>query len=78
MKKSENLIVLYGEYSGEVSSYPTLWDAYRGLKEIKKSDKENGIEDDYYFMHEYEKDGALYQSEIKIYKRGNKIYYKYV
>lgn len=78
MKKKINRIVLYGEDSDEVNSYPTLWDAYRGLKETKKFDKENGFEDKYYFMHEYEKDGALYQREIKIYRRGNKIFYKYV
>lgn len=78
MENKINEIVLYGEESGEINSYPTLWDAYRGLKEIKKFDKENRIEDKYYFMHEYEKDGALYQGEIKIYRRGNKIFYKYV
>ena len=38
MKKKINRIVLYGEDNDEVNSYPTLWDAYRGLKETKKFD----------------------------------------
>lgn len=70
--------MLYGEDSDEVNSYLTLWDAYRGLKETKRFDKENGYEDKYYFVHEYEENGVLYQRKIKIYVRGKKIFYKYI
>ena len=69
-------IVLYGENQGFIQSYPTLWDAYRGLKEIKKQDKIENITDDYYFQFEYDKEGFHYQREIKIYVRNNKIFYK--
>lgn len=74
----ENKIVLYGEDSGELASYKTLWDAYRGAKNIKETDREYGIEDKYYFTHEYVKGNFIYEREIKIYRRKNKIFYKYV
>lgn len=37
-----------GEESGELNSFKTLAEAKKFLKEIKKFDKQEGIEDTYY------------------------------
>ena len=40
--------VVYGEESGEVKSFESLKEAQKFIKELKRFDKENGIEDNYY------------------------------
>lgn len=77
MKKE---IVLYTvEESEEIGRYETLWDAYRGLQEIKEFDKRNGMSGEkYYFQYEIENEDSVLVREMKIYRRGNKIYYKWV
>lgn len=40
--------VVYGEESGEVKSFKSLKEAQKFIKELKRFDKENGIEDNYY------------------------------
>ena len=40
--------VLYGEESGEMKGFKTLKEAKEFIKDIKRFDKENGIEDNYY------------------------------
>lgn len=40
--------VVYGEESGEIKSFKTLKEAKEFLKELKKFDKKQGIEDKYY------------------------------
>ena len=71
-------IVLYGEESGEIASYKNILDAYLGLKDIKRMDKEENIDDKYYFMYEVSTDKEIRQYPIKIYRRNNKIYRKYI
>ena len=71
-------IVLYGEEQGYVNSYKTLWDAYEGFKEIKKQDKKENIEDNYYWMFEYDKDNIHYERKIKFYVRNKKMFWKYI
>lgn len=73
-------IVLYFEDS-EVERYKTLWDAYRGFKEIRIVDNElkTGIKaSDYNWEFEYEKNGTLYCQPIKFYVRRGKMYYKFI
>ena len=40
--------VVYGEESGEMKEFRTLKEAKNFIKETKKFDKRNGIEDNYY------------------------------
>ena len=40
--------VVYGEESGEIKNFKTLKEAKEFLKELKKFDKKQGIEDKYY------------------------------
>lgn len=40
--------VVYGEESGEMQTFKTLKEANQAIKEIKKFDKRNGIQDIYY------------------------------
>ena len=40
--------VVYGEESGEMKGFKTLKEAKEFIKDIKRFDKENGIEDNYY------------------------------
>lgn len=40
--------VVYGEESGEVKSFKSLKEAQKFIKELKRFDKENNIEDNYY------------------------------
>lgn len=75
-------IVLYRDEEGEVLSYPTLWDAYNGFKEVRRVDKEEqmGIAaNEYYWLFRvtYE-DGTETEQEIKFYVRKNKMYYKMI
>lgn len=72
-------IVLYGEEEGFVNSYPTLWDAYYGFKEIKEFNRRHGAsKDNYYWQFEYTKDGQIYERGIKFYVRNGKMYYKFI
>ena len=70
-------IVLYGEQEGFINSWPTLWDAYYGWQEVKRTNKEFKIpKDKYYWQFEYDKDGFHYEQEIKFYVRNGKMFYK--
>lgn len=40
--------VVYGEESGELKSFNTLKEAKKFIKQLKKNDKEEGIEDIYF------------------------------
>lgn len=40
--------VVYGEESGELKSFNTLKEAKKFIKQLKKIDKEEGIEDIYF------------------------------
>lgn len=40
--------VVYGEESGEVKSFKTLKEAKEFIRDLKRFDKEQGIEDNYY------------------------------
>lgn len=75
-------IVLYGEEQGEVERYKTLWDAYYGYKEIRRTDKEENTGFDakeYYWIFEVEfEDHSILEREIKFYVRNNKMYWKYI
>ena len=79
MKKE---IVLCREEEGEVLSYPTLWDAYRGFKEVRRWDKESGFNcpaSEYYWIFRVTKDdGTSTEQEIKFYVRKGKMYYKMI
>lgn len=77
-KVIEKAIVLYGEEQGEITSFSTLWEAYKEFKEIKREDKHYNIKDTYYWQFEYIKDGVCYARPIKFYVRKNKMYWKYV
>lgn len=84
MKKvMEKEIVLCREEEGEVLSYPTLWDAYRGFKEVRRWDKEVGFNcpaSEYYWIFRTNNpDGTpRTEQEIKFYVRNNKMYYKMI
>lgn len=46
--------VVYGEESGEIKEFKTLKEAKEFIKELKKFDKKEGIEDNYYIeIEEY-------------------------
>lgn len=79
MKKE---IVLYREDEGEILSYPTLWDAYRGFKEVRRVDKEEKMciaAKEYYWIFRVTKeDGTQTEQEIKFYVRNGKMFYKMV
>lgn len=75
--------VFSGESSGELYRSKSLVDMYKTSKEIKEFDRKNYIQDTYYYEVEFEngdKDERgrtiVYRQEVKIYKRGNKIYCK--
>ena len=80
MKAIKKEIVLCREDEGEVLSYPTLWDAYEGFKEVRRVDKEEkmGIAaNEYYWIFRAEfEDGSSTEQDLKFYVRNNKMYYK--
>lgn len=83
MKITNKEYVFSGEYSGELYRSKSLADAYNVSKDIKESDRQYNIQDNYYYEVEYEtgeKDEnghtIVYSQEVKIYKRNNKIYCK--
>lgn len=50
----EKYYVVYGNESGEIKSFKTLKEAKDFIKELKRFDKENNIEDTYYIeIEEY-------------------------
>jgi len=80
-KIMEKEIVLCRDDGDDIISYPTLWDAYRGFKEIKRQDKEEhtGISpSEYYWIFRVnDKEGMpITEQNIKFYVRNNKMYYK--
>lgn len=66
--------VLYGEYSGELYSNKNLVEFYKTMIEIKKSDKENNIQDVYYCEMQIENGDSLDIYDVKVFRRGNKIF----
>lgn len=44
--------VVYGEESGEIRRFKTLKEVKKFLKELKRFDREQGIEDKYYIEKE--------------------------
>lgn len=46
----ENYLYIEGEESGHMSNYATLWETYKGLKEIKEFDRRHGIKDTYHII----------------------------
>ena len=82
MKIISKDIVLYREEEGEVQRYKTLWDAYRGFKEVRRSDKEErmGIDaKEYYWIFEVTYDNNTFsEREIKFYVRNGKMFWKYI
>lgn len=54
MKETKIMYEVYGEESGEVKGFKTLKEAQEFIKELKKFDKRNGIQDNYYIeIEEY-------------------------
>lgn len=70
----ENYLYIEGDESGHMSNYPTLWDVYKGMREIKEFDKRHSIKDNYHIIWCCK--GI--DREIKITRRGNKLYWKVV
>lgn len=68
--------VFSGNFSGELYRSKSLIDMYKTSKDIKEFDRKNYIEDTYYYEVEIEKENTIEIVEVKIYKRGNKIYCK--
>ena len=73
--------VFSGECSGELYRSKSLVDMYKTSKEIKEFDRKNGIKDTYYYEVENvsnEKDERghtiVYSQQVKIYRRGNKLF----
>ena len=70
--------VFFGNFSGELYRSKSLIDMYKTSKDIKEFDRKNYIEDTYYYEVEIEKENTIEIAEVKIYKRGNKIFCKSV
>ncbi len=77
--------VLYSEYQGELARSESLLDIYHMSLEEKEINKKYHMGDKFYFMKEISKlkDSSSYiktyeveKYDVKIYKRGNKIYCK--
>jgi hypothetical protein len=69
-----NYLYIEGDESGHMKDYPTCWDAYRALKEIKDFDRRHGIKDNYHVM--WVCNNVEY--ELKLIKRKNKLTYKII
>lgn len=88
MKKEnilEKLYVFSGESSGELYRSTSLLDVYNTAKDIKEFDRQNYIQDNYYFEVECLTDEVndnghkvVYTYDVKIYKRHGKVYCKYI
>lgn len=77
MLKENKKIILMMNDGVECGEFNSLKDAYLGLQDIKRSDKEEKIcGNTYYFELQEETKDTLYTQCIKIYKRGNKIFAK--
>lgn len=77
--------VFSGEQSGELCRSKSLVEIYHTSKDIKEFDRKNGIDDIYYYEVEIESDEKdekghviVYAHEVKIYKRGRKVFCKRV
>lgn len=75
--------VFSGNFSGELYRSKSLIDMYKTSKDIKEFDRKHYIQDTYYYEIEFENGDKneqgqtiVYTQEVKIYKRGNKIYCK--
>ena len=66
--------VLYGECSGELYANENIVEFYKTMVEIKKTDKENNIQDTYYCEMEIENGNSLDIYDIKVFRRGNKVF----
>lgn len=57
--------------------YKSILEAYKALQECKQVDKEENIKgNEYYFELEEETADTIYTSEVKIYRRGNRVFMK--
>ena len=77
--------VFSGECGGELYRTSSLIDMYKVSKDIKEFDRTHYIQDKYYYEVEIENGDKneqgqtiVYTQEVKIYKRGNKIFCKYI
>lgn len=68
--------VFSGECSGELYRSKSLVDMYKVSKDIKEFDRGHYIQDKYYYEVEIYKGDVVEVCEVKIYKRGNKIFCK--
>lgn len=75
--------VFSGECSGELYRSKSLVDMYKVSKDIKEFDRKHYIQDTYYYEIEFENGDKnemgqtiVYTQDVKIYKRGNKIFCK--
>lgn len=77
--------VFSGEYSGELYRTSSLIDMYKTSKDIKEFDRKHYIEDNYYYEIEFENGDKneqgqtiVYIQPVKIYRRANKVFCKYI
>lgn len=70
------LYVLYGNASGELHSDSNIVEFYKMMKNIKEFDRSNGIQDTYYCELHISDDEECSIYDVKIYRRGNKIFCK--
>lgn len=52
IKEIDKMFVVYGEEQGEIKDFKTLEEAKRFIQELKKTDIEEGIQDNYYIEKE--------------------------
>lgn len=74
-------IILVGEQQGDIEEFDTCWKAYERYQEIKDFDKRNHILDKYTFEFRYtykDEPNIEYTKGMKIYRRRNKLFYKFI
>lgn len=77
----EKTIVLVGEEQGDIKEFDTCWEAYNFYQKIKEDDKKYNITDKYTFEFRYvyeDEPSVEYTKEMKIYRRGKKLFYKFI
>ena len=73
--KQNQKIVLYMNDDVSCGEFTSIVEAYKALQECKRQDKEEHLQVDcYYFVLEEETDEALYYTDVKIYRRKNKLF----
>lgn len=75
--KANQKIILYMNDGVPCGEYKSIVDAYKALQDIKKEDHEENIKgNEYYFELEEETTNTTYIYDVKIYRRGNKLFMK--